>query len=692
MAGPPGVLCEWTIDLAPVGERRVVAGQLVELHVRLDAAAAAVNADASVAFDILAADVGGEPEPTPLLRLLAGGATAPDGVATAARHVSFQDLADGQDVASARTRFVAEHSGDPDAHLLMVVGPAGADLITWWRVAPGAARALHFAIEIDGLAGRPRTPEALQTDPAPAGARTLTFELRSEDDAPMAEARLEAAFEGGQRARAATGPDGRATIEFPPGASEVFRLFLLSYVETAPGIPPPRPDEPGRPVLPQMLDTRPEVVSAFAFDSAFPGPAVHAALARVREKAGVERQAKLIVFGHTDPVGTDAYNLGLSGRRAQAVLALLLDDREMFEAVATTEGWDTLVHQSMLRGVGCNPGAIDGDAGALTRTATANFQREHNAGVYHRRAVVERDRPVLAIDGDLGPATRAALRDAYVAVAPHVRRDRFADPPFEGCGEKHLISGSNDENRRAVVALLPADADLSQSSACERYADLVGETPDDLRTPRFSDHQWLLEETGALHLSAATIMPDGTPARVRVVRCDRRPPLPPPDSSGGGPPPRLGQTLIELPAQIAGGVCAARWSSPDPQVLDSETWVVDHDVPLEILDPADHEAPAPGDPASGAALLAADALLPPVFVLEAGESWSVSPPPSTRLERVRVGPPNDEDELVEDGLGIRPDGSLVRFTADNGLADPERPADVVSIVVADHRLAGSEVA
>jgi len=322
----------------------------------------------------------------------------------------------------------------------------------------------------------------------------------------------------------------------------------------------------------------------------------------------------------------------------------------------------------------------------MTRAALTNFQREYNLGVYHERAAVDRDRPTLPEDGSLSPTTLAAIRDAYVAVAPHVRSERFADPQFAGCGKRHPVSDQDPDNRRATIAFLAADADLS--APCDNYEQLVGETLDDRHIPHFSDYEWLREESGAIHLSAATVVPDGTPASFRVVRCEGPVPFPPPDSSRGGDPPTLGPTLAELEGDVRGGIAAARWTNPDDEILDPASWLVDHDVQLAIVELTDNEAPAEGDPASSASLLAADSVHPPVFLVQAASSWGISTPPGQRLERLRLGSDDLDPASVSEGIAIRSDGSLVRFMTDRGLVDMAR-GGIVSLALAD-RIAGSD--
>ena len=676
---PRGVQCEWTLALAPIGGREVAAGDEVELHVVVEASARALDGSSRVRFDVLA-------DGAPVARLLGTGAEGADSVPAEARTTVFRELGHGETPAG----LAGSHGTALATQLLIVEEPEDErfHVLTSWA-AERAAAPLHFRVDMDGEL-QAETADALTVGPAAlADERTVTLRLQREDESPLDNAEFEAVFERDQRVRGRTDASGTATLAVPAASSDVFRLFLISYEEGRRGVPEPRPPEPEppqpRPPDPRpVADRRPETVAAFAFDSAFPAPAVQAALLRVQAKAAELPDTRLVVFGHTDKVGSVAYNVALSERRAQSVLALLLDDRDMFEAVAKAEGWDTREHQSMLRGIGCNPGGIDGDVGAMTRAATTSFQREYNLGVYHELAAVERERATLPEDGSLSPATRAAIRDAYVAVAPHLRREQFADPPFDGCGKSHHISDNDDENRRAVVAFLPGDTDLSQSSPCDRYGELVGETPEDRRAAHFSDHQWLLEESGALHLSVATVVPDGTAAQIRVVRCEGRVPVPLPDSSAGGELPTLGPLLAELKAEIRGGICAARWTSPEPGVLDPDTWMVDHDFAVEIMDADDHAALAAADPGSGAALLAADGSHPPVFVARAGDKWGVSAPPGQRVNRLRFT--DDEDRT---GIGVSGDGVVVPFGVAGGVVEQESDEHVVGFLLADANVPGA---
>ena len=75
----------------------------------------------------------------------------------------------------------------------------------------------------------------------------------------------------------------------------------------------------------------------FAFDSAELKPAMMSALddvaTRVRNSKGDER---LMIVGHTDSTGPEAYNLGLSERRADAAAAYLMQQGVASDRITTS--------------------------------------------------------------------------------------------------------------------------------------------------------------------------------------------------------------------------------------------------------------------------------------------------------------------------------------------------------------------
>ena len=64
----------------------------------------------------------------------------------------------------------------------------------------------------------------------------------------------------------------------------------------------------------------------FEFDKSFVRPAVVDDLKKLQEEVKKYPEAKIMIFGHTDKVGSDEYNKKLSERRARRVYAFITDD------------------------------------------------------------------------------------------------------------------------------------------------------------------------------------------------------------------------------------------------------------------------------------------------------------------------------------------------------------------------------
>lgn len=88
----------------------------------------------------------------------------------------------------------------------------------------------------------------------------------------------------------------------------------------APPAPPPPPPPPPQPSV--CSDTTPRIVF-FDFDSATPPESANDTIRFVTSNAGVCNWQSVSVVGHADRSGSDAYNMGLSQRRADAVADIL---------------------------------------------------------------------------------------------------------------------------------------------------------------------------------------------------------------------------------------------------------------------------------------------------------------------------------------------------------------------------------
>ena len=116
----------------------------------------------------------------------------------------------------------------------------------------------------------------------------------------------------------------------------------------------------------------------FAFDSSLVLPDAAEEFTDLAILVKAHPDAPLTVFGHCDPVGQDAYNKKLSGRRAVAVYAVLIRDATLWETLYATplggDKWGVRSLQLMLVKLGYGPVGVDGKHDDPTRQALQRFQ------------------------------------------------------------------------------------------------------------------------------------------------------------------------------------------------------------------------------------------------------------------------------------------------------------------------------
>jgi outer membrane protein OmpA-like peptidoglycan-associated protein/phage protein D len=204
---------------------------------------------------------------------------------------------------------------------------------------------------------------------------------------------------------------------------------------------------------------------------------------------------KLLVAGHTDTKGADAYNLPLSEKRAGAVEALLRGDDAAFAKISQAQHQPKDVQQILAwaarkRGWDCDPGKIDGQIGGGTNTALKSFKKQCNAELGTALKDDARiDDPFWRAVFALYMSELAKLLDVEVGELDGFRSAlKWADEAKHcvGCGESWPIEeeGKNDfrsaTNRRVEVLFFEAGEEPKLDchpspgkcvkSSCELYA------------------------------------------------------------------------------------------------------------------------------------------------------------------------------------------------------------------------------
>ncbi len=167
---------------------------------------------------------------------------------------------------------------------------------------------------------------------------------------------------------------------------------------------------------------------------------------------------QLLDAGHTDTSGQDAYNLTLSGQRADSVLHALLGNRSSWVSVTLAkhkvEDYQQIVKwTSWAYGWDSDPGAIDNVHGSKTTEGVKGFQRNYN----------ETFGGSLAVDGVVGEKTWGAIFDVYMdylkktlevddaGLAAARAKLNFLGPKRVGCGENFPIEAPRQNNYRSKI-------------------------------------------------------------------------------------------------------------------------------------------------------------------------------------------------------------------------------------------------
>jgi outer membrane protein OmpA-like peptidoglycan-associated protein len=131
----------------------------------------------------------------------------------------------------------------------------------------------------------------------------------------------------------------------------------------------------------------------FRFDKAFVEPCMRRVLMQAATYAQTHPDEKLVIVGHTDLTGPDAYNQSLSERRARSVFAYLtfggddaaqtaaLDEwntlrltRPQGEQPSIKDNWGVREYQHILQDLGFYSGNVDGQEGPLTQSAVRAYR------------------------------------------------------------------------------------------------------------------------------------------------------------------------------------------------------------------------------------------------------------------------------------------------------------------------------
>jgi outer membrane protein OmpA-like peptidoglycan-associated protein len=176
-------------------------------------------------------------------------------------------------------------------------------------------------------------------------------------------------------------------------------------------------------------------------------PSAIASLKRLVEKYELHPDSEVLIVGHTDTAGSEAFNLDLSADRADAMKAYLRDDADAWlawyeEGVRESKRWGQ--HEDLLMIDALVP---DDEFGKGSHVAA--YQEWHNGEAADaRQEDQERSRPdgweELKVDGTLGPKTRRQLILDYMNLDGTSLEDDVRIVTL-GCGEFFPLESEEGE-------------------------------------------------------------------------------------------------------------------------------------------------------------------------------------------------------------------------------------------------------
>lgn len=202
----------------------------------------------------------------------------------------------------------------------------------------------------------------------------------------------------------------------------------------------------------------------FAFDRSFLRPAQAPLLkelcSQIKSWREQNPEGKLAVFGHADAVGKEEYNKALSERRARSVHAFLVKEPKTWAELYNEEKWGLAPIQDLLRSLGHDPGASDGQDGPKTQAATKTFQKEKGLG--ETGLADEKTREILFRSFMDGSNDLSLGKGDF---------DDIGGQAHMGCSEFNLVEetqGACETNRRVAVLLLKSNKNFPNHYPCKR--------------------------------------------------------------------------------------------------------------------------------------------------------------------------------------------------------------------------------